>query len=175
MFFECAGMADSGCALPGVWRTAMELISKSTEQTREYGARLAARARPGDVYVLSGGLGAGKTEFVRGFVGALDPDAPVRSPSFALVYTYATARFPVFHFDFYRLVDQSELTEIGFDEYLAQDGVCLIEWGERFADVLPEGARRVTFDDSRPDRRVIALEDGGAGGSGGENGNTQGE
>lgn len=125
--------------------TALQISATSVEMTRQIGARLAAQAQAGDVLGLEGDLGAGKTEFVRGFVASLNENAPVRSPSFALVYTYQTPRFPVHHFDFYRLSDPEELLEIGFDEYLRGDAVCLIEWSDLFPDVLPSNARRIRF------------------------------
>lgn len=133
----------------------MQVTSTSVAETHGVAARLAARAGAGDVYGLVGGLGAGKTELVRGFVEALAPGTIVRSPTFALVYTYPTPRFPVHHFDFYRLEDPAELAEIGFDEYLGGEGVCLIEWADMFPEVLPAHTRFVTFVEERPDRRVI--------------------
>jgi tRNA threonylcarbamoyladenosine biosynthesis protein TsaE len=89
------------------------------------------------VYALVGPLGAGKTEFVRGFVGQLSPDVLVHSPSFTLLNIYQTPAFPVFHFDFYRLGAAAELTEVGLAEYLGGEGVCLVEWADMFADELP--------------------------------------
>jgi tRNA threonylcarbamoyladenosine biosynthesis protein TsaE len=125
----------------------MKTTTGSAEATRALGARMAAAARPGNVYVLEGELGAGKTEFVRGFVGALNPFAPVRSPSFSICNIYETDKFPVYHFDFYRLTDASEFGEIGFDEYAAGEGVCLIEWGTLFPEVLPKEAAVIRFRD----------------------------
>jgi tRNA threonylcarbamoyladenosine biosynthesis protein TsaE len=125
----------------------MKITTRSVEETRELGARFAKASQPGCLYVLEGDLGAGKTEFVRGFVGALDPDAAVRSPSFSLCNIYKTGSFPVCHFDFYRLSDATELGEIGFDEYAAGDGVCLVEWGTMFPAVLPPHARVIRFMD----------------------------
>ncbi len=136
----------------------MKIRSTSVEQTRTAGARLAAQARPGDIYGLAGELGAGKTEFVRGFVAALAPDAAVRSPTFTLINTYETPSFPIHHFDFYRLKSPDELREIGFHEYLAGDGVCLIEWADMFADVLPGNARMVRFQVETGDDRARLIE-----------------
>ena len=119
----------------------------SVEDTRRFGSRVAAIAVPDDVFALDGDLGTGKTEFVRGFVGALAPAVIVRSPSFALVHRYVTPAFPVFHFDFYRLSDVSELIEIGFEEYLSGNGVCIIEWATMFTDALPAATRYIRFRD----------------------------
>ena len=119
----------------------------TVDGTREFGSRVAAIAVPGDVFALDGDLGTGKTEFVRGFVGALAPAVIVRSPSFAIVHRYVTPAFPVYHFDFYRLNDISELIEIGFEEYLAGNGVCIIEWATMFTGALPDTARFVHIRD----------------------------
>jgi tRNA threonylcarbamoyladenosine biosynthesis protein TsaE len=137
----------------------MKMRSESIEQTRACGAGLARRARCGEVYGLVGELGTGKTEFARGFVAALDPGAPVRSPSFSLVNTYITPALRVHHFDFYRLTDQEELCEIGFDEYLADDAVCLIEWADMFPGALPPHARVVRFTAAGEDCRDIDMPD----------------
>jgi tRNA threonylcarbamoyladenosine biosynthesis protein TsaE len=125
----------------------MKITARSVEETRVLGARFAKVSRPGCLYVLEGELGAGKTEFVRGFVGAIEAKAMVRSPSFSLCNIYETRVFPVYHFDFYRLTDATELGEIGFDEYAAGDGVCLVEWGTLFPSVLPPHARVIRFTD----------------------------
>jgi len=106
---------------------------------------LAKTARPGDVFSLNGDLGSGKTEFVRGFVAALSDDAEVRSPTFSIVNTYRTPDFPIHHFDFYRIEDVKEFSEIGLDEYISGDGVCLVEWGEMYPEVLPAAAKLVSF------------------------------
>ena len=105
--------------------------------------------------LVTGPYGAGKTEFVRGFVGVLNPKARVRSPSFSLCNIYETRQFPVYHFDFYRLTDATELGEIGFDEYVSGDGVCLVEWGTLFPEILPPRAPVIRFIDRGTDRREI--------------------
>jgi tRNA threonylcarbamoyladenosine biosynthesis protein TsaE len=125
----------------------MIFSSSSVTDTRKLGAKLAARTQLGDVYALEGDLGTGKTEFVRGFVERLDGSVIVRSPSFSIVNIYTTPAFPVYHFDFYRLCDASELGEIGFDEYINSDGICLIEWATMFPSILPQHARLLTFRD----------------------------
>jgi tRNA threonylcarbamoyladenosine biosynthesis protein TsaE len=133
----------------------MNVRTSSVEETREVGARFAGASRPGYLYVLEGELGAGKTEFVRGFVNAINPHAHVRSPSFSLCNIYQTGLFPVYHFDFYRLTDATELGEIGFDEYTTGDGVCLVEWGTLFPEVLPPHAQVIRFTDLGAGNRDI--------------------
>jgi len=127
----------------------------SAEETRALGARLAMIAEPGDVFSLDGGLGSGKTEFVRGFVSALAAGADVRSPTFSIVNIYSTQRFPVYHFDFYRIEDLREFASIGTDEYISGDGVCLIEWGKMFPGVLPDDTKYIRFSDDGESARVI--------------------
>lgn len=115
----------------------------------------AKTACPGDVFSLNGGLGCGKTEFVRGFVAALSSDADVHSPTFSIVNTYRTPNFPIHHFDFYRIEDAKEFAAIGLDEYISGDGVCLIEWGEMYPEVLPESAKRINFTEIDESTRAI--------------------
>ena len=129
--------------------------STSAEETRALGARLARAAAAGDVYVLDGDLGSGKTEFTRGFVDALISGADVRSPTFSIVNIYKTPKFPIYHFDFYRIENPNELLSIGFDEYVYVDGVCLIEWGALFGDRLPNCAKHIRFTCVGEERREI--------------------
>lgn len=131
--------------------------TSSVDETRRLGARLAAIARPGDVFSLDGDMGCGKTEFARGFVEALTGGAPVRSPTFSIVNTYRSPNFPIYHFDFYRIEDIREFSSIGLDEYFCGDGVCLIEWGGLFPQVLPEGTRRIRFSETGETTREIEM------------------
>ncbi len=133
----------------------MQLHSSSVMQTRQAGARLAKIVKAGDIYILDGDLGTGKTEFVRGFTESLGGNANVRSPSFSILNIYQTAGIDVYHFDFYRLSEASELEQLGFDEYIYGDGVCLIEWGSLFRDSLPAHARTISFLDRGECQRVL--------------------
>ena len=127
----------------------------SAAETRALGARLAKIAKIGDAFSLDGDLGSGKTEFVRGFVEALSGDVPVRSPTFSIVNTYQTPKFPVYHFDFYRIEDKREFLSIGLDEYIYGDGVCLIEWGTMFNESLPEATKHIRFTETGEGKRTI--------------------
>lgn len=122
------------------------------------GAETAAALGPGSVLALAGPLGAGKTHFCKGVVAGLGGDpAQVTSPTFTLVHEYAGGcRLPVFHFDFYRLDSPAELLAIGWDDYLDESaGVILVEWADKFPDLLPPGARWWTFTiDPRSGRQV---------------------
>jgi tRNA threonylcarbamoyladenosine biosynthesis protein TsaE len=132
--------------------------SRSVEDTRRFGAQLASSVNAGDIFALEGDLGAGKTEFVRGLVAALGGQAVVRSPSFPILNIYQTSKLPVYHFDFYRMSDSGELDEIGFYEYISGDGLCLIEWGTMFADILPAHTKILRFKDNGETSRCIESE-----------------
>ena len=121
-------------------------ISKSAEQTVAAGRTYGEQARRGDVFALTGDLGAGKTQFVKGFVAGIDSRAEVTSPTFVLVHEYSDGRLPVYHFDFYRLEDRDSILRFGFDEYVFGDGVSLIEWADRHRDLIPGNAKWVSFE-----------------------------
>ncbi|MES2792245.1 MAG: tRNA (adenosine(37)-N6)-threonylcarbamoyltransferase complex ATPase subunit type 1 TsaE [Planctomycetota bacterium] len=109
----------------------------SVDATRQLGATLGQALEPSSVVALSGNLGAGKTHLTQGIAEGLGIERRlVNSPTFALVQEYA-GRLPVFHFDTYRLRNVDEFLDLGFDEYLSLRGVCIIEWAERVANVLP--------------------------------------
>ncbi len=131
------------------------ITSSSPEQTAAAGAVWAGRAQVGDVIGLIGDLGAGKTQFVKGFVAALGSDAAVTSPTFTLVHEYLGGRLPVYHFDFYRLDSPDAVLRLGFDEYAAGDGVCLIEWADRFPELLPNGAITIAIETRSEGERLI--------------------
>ena len=123
------------------------IISNSPEETLLIGARFAAELRGGEILALCGDLGAGKTHFSKGLVHGLGGNPQdVTSPTFTLVHEYREGRLPVFHFDFYRLEEVSELRNIGWDDYLREDGVLLVEWAERFPDAFPGETRFVRFE-----------------------------
>lgn len=133
------------------------VVTDTEDETREIAARLAPSLEAGDVVVLSGELGSGKTVFAQGVIGALGVDDPVTSPTFALVHEYE-ARLPVAHVDVYRLNRVQELFDLGFEEIASEDRVTFVEWGERADQVLP--ADRLTVHIARgdePDRRVVTL------------------
>ena len=110
--------------------------STSTEQTREIGKRLGALLEPGDVLVLTGDLGAGKTQLTKGIARAMGVEGEVTSPTFALEAVHEGAQMPLYHFDLYRLHDPDELGDAGLWDVLGGDGPCVIEWGEQFVDEI---------------------------------------
>jgi tRNA threonylcarbamoyladenosine biosynthesis protein TsaE len=135
--------------------TSPELITASAAGTEAAGARLAARLRPGDLLLLVGPLGAGKTTFVRGLAAGLGSAAGVSSPTFQLVRIYP-GRVQLAHADLYRLEKPSDLRELGLDELLEQ-GVVAVEWGDRL-DLGGERALTVAFEVIDEDRRRLRLE-----------------
>ena len=135
----------------------------SPGETRALGFRFGRSARPGQVFALSGNLGAGKTVFAQGFAEGLDMKLPVTSPTFTLLQLYPGGRLPLCHMDAYRLEDEGELEAVGGHEYLGGDGVCLVEWPEMVAFLLPADTvwiRLERLPEKGPDIRRITVEGG---------------
>lgn len=116
----------------------MIIETKSAEETFDLGKRLGEKAEPGQVYTLNGDLGTGKTVFTQGFAQGLGIEEPVNSPTFTIIQIYEGGRLPFFHFDVYRIGDVEEMEEIGYEDCFFGEGVCLIEWAQLIADILPE-------------------------------------
>lgn len=132
--------------------------SDSEADTERIAAALARSLRPGDVVLLSGELGAGKTAFVRGLAAGLGlPHAEVSSPTFTLLHEYAGGRVTLYHADLYRL-GGAGAGELGLEEASAEGGVLAIEWPERL-DRLPERPVCVAITATGPDARLIAIDD----------------
>jgi len=137
----------------------VELTSEA--ETRALGNLLGRIARPGLVVALTGHLGAGKTRFVQAAAEGLGiPRESVNSPTFVLIHEYE-GRLPVYHFDTYRLRDIDEFLELGADEYMADDGVCFIEWADRMEEVLPRDRLDIRFEITGPESRRLRLAAGG--------------
>ena len=111
-------------------------VTKSTEETIALGERLGALLQPGDVLVLTGDLGAGKTQLTKGIAVGLGIEDDVTSPTFNILMVYEGDACPLYHFDLYRLDDPDQLEDIGFYDALEGDGPCVIEWGEQFSDEI---------------------------------------
>lgn len=119
--------------------------SNSTEETRAIGKKIGESLAPGSVLALSGDLGTGKTAFTQGIAEGLLIDEWVNSPTFTVIQQYEGGRLPLYHLDVYRIEDPSELEEIGVDEALFGDGVCVIEWAEMVEEILPENTVHITI------------------------------
>jgi tRNA threonylcarbamoyladenosine biosynthesis protein TsaE len=113
------------------------LVSLSAQETFDFGRSFADKLVEGDIVLFIGQIGAGKTTCIKGVCKGLNVKNNVHSPTFTLINEYK-GRLPVFHFDFYRIETQKELADIGLDEYLYGNGVCLFEWPEVIADALPQ-------------------------------------
>ncbi len=135
--------------------TGLVAATASVDETRDLGAAVAALARPGDVVVLAGDLGAGKTAFVQGFGRALGVVERITSPTFTLVHVYE-GRLPIHHLDVYRLDQVNEALDLGLAEMLDEGGVVLIEWGDAILPVLPHDLLevRLTFGADDDDRAL---------------------
>jgi tRNA threonylcarbamoyl adenosine modification protein YjeE len=125
--------------------------------TEALAQKIAPLLQTGDFLALRGDLGAGKTSFARALLRALGAAGDMPSPTFTLLQTYETARFPVAHFDLYRLKSPGELDELGWDDALT-DGVTLVEWPERAGNRLPEQGLFLYFDADRDGRRQCRIE-----------------
>ncbi|MDO4428437.1 MAG: tRNA (adenosine(37)-N6)-threonylcarbamoyltransferase complex ATPase subunit type 1 TsaE [Atopobiaceae bacterium] len=122
----------------------------SREETIALGERLGETLRAGDVLVLTGDLGAGKTQLTKGIAAGMGVRGDVTSPTFTIEMVYEGAEMPLCHFDLYRLDDAEQLEDTGIFDVLGADGVCVIEWGEQFADEIG---------DARVDVFVTRLDD----------------
>jgi tRNA threonylcarbamoyladenosine biosynthesis protein TsaE len=130
-------------------------ISNSAQETMAAGRRYAGSACKGDVFALTGDLGAGKTQFVKGFVAGLGSSAEVTSPTFVLLHEYKDGRLPVYHFDFYRLDSSEAVLRLGFDDYVFGEGVSLIEWADRYSALIPKEAKWLSFELKGENSRMI--------------------
>lgn len=119
-----------------------EFLSHSPADTQAFGRRLADRLQPGDVVLLEGDLGAGKTCLAQGICAGLGVAAAVSSPTFTIIHEYE-GRLPVYHLDAYRLTDPSGAETLGLEEILGGDGVALVEWAERIPEYIPADRLRV--------------------------------
>ncbi|HVJ45108.1 MAG TPA: tRNA (adenosine(37)-N6)-threonylcarbamoyltransferase complex ATPase subunit type 1 TsaE [Luteolibacter sp.] len=135
----------------------MQGKANSPAEMEALGRAAAERVVPGDVFALTGGLGAGKTHWTKGFAAAMGCAEQVTSPTFPLVHEYAGSAMPVFHFDFYRLDSPDELIALGWDEYLEAGGVIVAEWADKFPDLLPPSAIRLQFTVDPDGGRTVGL------------------
>jgi tRNA threonylcarbamoyladenosine biosynthesis protein TsaE len=135
----------------------LTVTTRSREDTTALGARLAAGLAPGDVVVLRGTLGAGKTVLTQGIGRGLGVREPIISPTFTLLREYHSGRLPLYHVDAYRLAGPVEALTFGLDEYLYGDGVTVVEWGERVSPLLPPDHLAVAIDYGGPGERTFRL------------------
>lgn len=132
--------------------------SDSPESTEEIAAQLAKLIIPGDIIAFRGGLGAGKTTFVRGLAAGLGISSQVSSPTFALVHEYTGGVGALYHFDMYRVEDWDSLYSTGFFDYLDTAAILVVEWSENIAQWLPENTITVTIERVDDNSRQINVE-----------------
>ena len=130
-------------------------ISNSAEETEAFGRKFSGQVKAGDVIALTGELGSGKTQFVKGLAAGLAAMTAATSPTFTLIHEYSGGRLPVYHFDFFRIEDRQSAERLGLNDYFFGDGVSVIEWADRFPDLIPENARWISFDTKSETQRAI--------------------
>lgn len=136
-----------------------KFISKNQKQTNEIAKEFVKTLKTGDIVLLQGDLGAGKTTFVKGIVSALhgNPD-DVTSPTFTILNEYDLPQYPIYHFDLYRLSNPNELYNIGYEEYFYGDGVCFIEWPERAEEFFDKNVKIVQINKLGESQREIVFQ-----------------
>ncbi len=137
----------------------MLTVTNSAEETRALGEKLASGLRAGDVVLLKGELGAGKSELTRGIARGLGVKETVTSPSFTILNVYESGRCPLYHFDWYRLESAEELYELGMDEYLGGDGIAVVEWAERCPEAIPEKHIQIEITATGEEQRRFSIYD----------------
>ena len=132
------------------------MITADPRETVALGRQFAVDAQPGQVWALVGDLGAGKTHFAQGVAAGVGANTSATSPTFTLVHEYTGGRLPVFHFDFYRLENPSEVLALGWEEYLDEGGgLTLVEWADKFPALLPPSTRWLRFEIGAGEARRI--------------------
>ncbi|MEG1458864.1 MAG: tRNA (adenosine(37)-N6)-threonylcarbamoyltransferase complex ATPase subunit type 1 TsaE [Acetivibrio sp.] len=121
----------------------MRIESLREEDTFAFGEKLGKSAQKGDIFLLIGELGVGKTVFTQGFATGLKIKEPISSPTFTIIQEYEDGRLPFYHFDVYRIGDLEEMEEIGYQDYFYGEGVCLIEWANLIKELIPQNAQTV--------------------------------
>ena len=138
----------------------MEYVSNSCEQTEKIAYDFSKQLKSGDVVCMYGDMGVGKTAFVHGLAKGLGINEPITSPTFTIVNEYY-GKFTLYHFDVYRIDDPDEMYEIGYDEYIDGDGICVIEWPQLIDDILPQKRYNVSISkdySKHDDYRKIVIE-----------------
>ena len=133
-----------------------EYISHSERDTMNFAKNLACKTKPGDIIVLNGDLGSGKTKFTQGFLEFFGLENEISSPTFTIVNEYNTHDINIFHFDVYRLSSTDEFYAIGGEDYFSS-GICIIEWGNIIKDALPKDYIEISFSKSDIDENYRVL------------------
>ena len=131
-------------------------ISKSEKETINFAKKIASQLKKGDILVLSGELGSGKTKFTEGILTYFGLENEISSPTFTIVNEYKTENVNIYHFDVYRLSDIDEFYAIGGEEYFNK-GICIIEWGEIIQEALPKEYIKIKFEKDINDENIRIL------------------
>lgn len=133
-----------------------KIVLKNLNDTEVFGKELAEGLVPGSVVAMTGDLGTGKTTLAKAVAKGLGVKEELSSPTFTVVREYRSGRLPLYHFDVYRVYDPDELFELGFDEYIHGNGVCLIEWADLIEDLLPSERVdvKISFGENEDERTV---------------------
>ena len=140
----------------------MRIQGESEQNTFEIAKELGKKVMPGEIYLLEGDLGVGKTVFAKGFACGLGIAEPITSPTFTIIQEYDEGRIPLYHFDVYRIADVEEMYELGYEGYFFGEGVCLIEWASRIQDILPKDCYQITIEKNLEkgfDYRLITIDE----------------
>ena len=138
-------------------RNQIEFVSNNPAQTGQYGIQLGTLVQSGDVILLYGDLGAGKTHFTQGIAKGLGILEPVRSPTFTLVNEYQEGRLPLYHIDLYRLAGDADIATIGLDEYFDEEGIVVVEWPEKGKAWLPADALHIHLNHLSDWQRTVQI------------------
>lgn len=134
----------------------LTFTSHSEDETKNFAFNLASKLSTGDIIVLSGDLGSGKTKFTEGFLKYFNLENEISSPTFTIVNEYKNKDINIYHFDVYRLEDSEEFYAIGGEEYF-NSGICIIEWGELIKDALPNDYIHISFERDNSDDNIRFL------------------
>ena len=140
----------------------MIIETRSAEETYQLGVELGEKATKGQVFTMVGDLGVGKTVFTQGLAKGLGIQEAINSPTFTIVQVYDEGRLPFYHFDVYRIGDISEIDEVGYEDYVYGEGVCLIEWANLIEEILPENRTSIIIEKDLEkgfDYRKITIEE----------------
>jgi tRNA threonylcarbamoyladenosine biosynthesis protein TsaE len=132
-------------------------ISDSPSETETAGREFAWDLPTGSVVALIGQLGSGKTRFVKGLAAGIGATGEVTSPTFTLIHEYTGGRMPVYHFDFFRIEDRQSAERLGLEEYFFGDGICVVEWADKFPELMPPGARWISIETKSETDRLITI------------------
>lgn len=134
-----------------------KFTSHSEKETMDFAFNLASKLHIGDIIVLSGDLGSGKTKFTEGFLKYFNLDNEISSPTFTIVNEYKNDDITIYHFDVYRLSDSDEFYAIGGEEYFSS-GICIVEWGELIEDVFPNDYIKISFSKDSSNENIRFLD-----------------